>query len=234
MEVIHDRLNIEVARGCTRGCRFCQAGMIYRPLRERSPRKISQLVKAGLESTGYDEVSLLSLSTGDYSCLEPLLSSILDQTREERVAISLPSLRVETLTSSLIQQIQGVRKTGFTLAPEAGTERLRRVINKGNTEEDLLSTIQRVFSEGWRLVKLYFMIGLPTEEEEDLRGIVSLCQKALRVARQSKGSAQINVSISTFVPKAHTPFQWEPQCSTEEVQRKHTSCAEIRTPRPPV
>jgi radical SAM family uncharacterized protein/radical SAM-linked protein len=221
MEVIHDRLNIEVARGCTRGCRFCQAGMIYRPLRERSPRQISQLVKAGLESTGYDEVSLLSLSTGDYSCIEPLLSSILDQTREERVAISLPSLRVETLTSSLIQQIQGVRKTGFTLAPEAGTERLRKVINKGNTEEDLLSTIQRVFSESWRLVKLYFMIGLPTEEEEDLRGIVSLCQKALRVARQSKGSAQINVSISTFVPKAHTPFQWEPQSSTEEVQRKH-------------
>jgi len=221
MEVIHDRLNVEVARGCTRGCRFCQAGMIYRPLRERSPRQISEWVKAGLESTGYDEVSLLSLSTGDYSCIEPLLSSILDQTREERVAISLPSLRVETLTPSLIQQIQEVRKTGFTLAPEAGTERLRRIINKGNTEEDLLSTIHRVFAASWRLVKLYFMIGLPTEEEEDLRGIVSLCQKALRVARQSKGSAQINVSISTFVPKSHTPFQWEPQSSTEEVQRRH-------------
>ncbi len=221
MEVIHDRLNIEIARGCTRGCRFCQAGMIYRPLRERSPRQISEWVKAGLESTGYDEVSLLSLSTGDYSCIEGLLSSILDQTREDRVAISLPSLRVETLTSSLIQQIQEVRKTGFTLAPEAGTERLRQVINKGNTEEDLLSTIHRVFSANWRLVKLYFMIGLPTEEEEDLGGIVSLCQKALRVARQSKGSAQINVSISTFVPKTHTPFQWEPQSSAEEVQKKH-------------
>ena len=221
MEVIHDRLNIEIARGCTRGCRFCQAGMIYRPLRERSPRKILDLVKAGLENTGYDEVSLLSLSTGDYSCIDPLISSILEHTRAGRVAVSFPSLRVETLTPSLIQQVQEVRKTGFTLAPEAGSERLRRVINKGNTEEDLLSTIQQVFSANWRLVKLYFMIGLPTEGEEDLEGIVSLCRKALQVARRSKGSAQINLSISTFIPKAHTPFQWEAQCSMEEVHKKH-------------
>ena len=221
MEVIHDRLNIEIARGCTRGCRFCQAGMIYRPLRERSPGKILDLVKAGLENTGYDEVSLLSLSTGDYSCIDPLISSILEHTRAGRVAVSFPSLRVETLTPSLIQRVQEVRKTGFTLAPEAGTERLRRVINKGNTEEDLLSTIQQVFSANWRLVKLYFMIGLPTEGEEDLEGIVSLCRKALQVARRSKGSAQINLSVSTFIPKAHTPFQWEAQCSMEEVQKKH-------------
>ncbi|MCX5915806.1 MAG: TIGR03960 family B12-binding radical SAM protein [Deltaproteobacteria bacterium] len=221
MEVIHDRLNIEIARGCTRGCRFCQAGMIYRPLRERSPRKILDLVKAGLENTGYDEVSLLSLSTGDYSCIDPLISSILEHTRAGRIALSFPSLRVETLTPSLIQRVQEVRKTGFTLAPEAGTERLRRVINKGNTEEDLLSTIQQVFSANWRLVKLYFMIGLPTEGEEDLEGMVSLCRKALQVARRSKGSAQINLSVSTFIPKAHTPFQWEAQCSMEEVQKKH-------------
>ncbi len=221
MEVIHDRLNIEIARGCTRGCRFCQAGMIYRPLRERSPRRIMELLKAGLGSTGYDEVSLLSLSTGDYSCVEPLLSAILAETRDSRVAISLPSLRVETLTDSVIGLVQEVRKTGFTLAPEAGTERLRRVINKGNTEEDLLCTIDRVFSAGWRLVKLYFMIGLPTEGEEDLAGIVSLCQKALRIARRSRGSAQINVSISTFVPKAHTPFQWEAQTPEEDVLKKH-------------
>ncbi|MGE5252966.1 MAG: TIGR03960 family B12-binding radical SAM protein, partial [Planctomycetaceae bacterium] len=221
MEVIHDRLNIEIARGCTRGCRFCQAGMIYRPLRERSPGGILDLVKAGLENTGYDEVSLLSLSTGDYTCIRSLISSILEHTRDARVALSFPSLRVETLTPSLIQRVLEVRKTGFTLAPEAGTERLRRVINKGNTEEDLLSTVQQVFSAGWRLVKLYFMIGLPTEGEEDLDGIVSLCRKALRVARGSQGSAQINLSLSTFIPKAHTPFQWEAQCDMEEVRKKH-------------
>jgi radical SAM family uncharacterized protein/radical SAM-linked protein len=220
MEVIHDRLNLEIARGCTRGCRFCQAGMTYRPLRERSPRKILELAKSGLQSTGYDEVSLLSLSAGDYSCIEPLLSSLLEDTREERIAVSLPSLRVETLTPALIQRILEVRKTGFTLAPEAGTERLRRVINKGNTEEDLRSTLHRVFSAGWRLVKLYFMIGLPTEEEKDLQGIALLCQEALKLARRSKDSAQINVSVSTFIPKAHTPFQWEPQSFPEEVERK--------------
>lgn len=220
MEVIHDRLNLEIARGCTRGCRFCQAGMIYRPLRERSPRKILELAKSGLQSTGYDEVSLLSLSTGDYSCIEPLLSSLLEHTREGRIALSLPSLRVETLTPTLIQQVREVRKTGFTLAPEAGTERLRRVINKGNTEEDLRSTLHQVFTAGWRLVKLYFMIGLPTEEEKDLQGIAYLCQEALKLARRSKGSAQINVSVSTFIPKAHTPFQWEPQSSPEEVEKK--------------
>lgn len=219
-EIIHDRLNVEVARGCTRGCRFCQAGMIYRPLRERSAQKILQLIEEGLKSTGYDEVSLLSLSTGDYSGIELLLSSFMERYRGDRVAVSLPSLRLETLTPSLIQQILKVRKTGFTLAPEAGTQRLRKVINKDSTEEDLLSTIRAVFSANWRLVKLYFMIGLPTEQEEDLQGIVSLCQKALAEARRAKGSGQINVSISTFIPKAHTPFQWEPQCSMEEVRRK--------------
>jgi len=225
MEVIHDRLNIEIARGCTRGCRFCQAGMIYRPLRERSPRKILDLMKCGLENTGYDEVSLLSLSTGDYTCIDPLISSILDHTRERRIAVSFPSLRVETLTPSLIRQVQEVRKTGFTLAPEAGTERLRGVINKGNTEEDLLSTIQQVFSAGWRLVKLYFMIGLPTEEDKDLEGIASLCQKALKVARRSKGSAQINVSVSTFIPKATPRFNGKPRAPSKESRESTKSCA---------
>ncbi|MBU1207528.1 MAG: TIGR03960 family B12-binding radical SAM protein [Proteobacteria bacterium] len=219
-EIIHDRLNIEIARGCTRGCRFCQAGMIYRPVRERSPQKIWQLIEEGLKNTGHDEVSLLSLSTGDYSCLEPLLTNFIDQYRSERVAVSLPSLRVETLKPSLIQKIREVRKTGFTLAPEAGTTRLRQVINKGNTEEDLLASIHAVFSANWQLVKLYFMIGLPTETEEDLNGIIALCRRALAEARRVKGSARINISMSTFIPKAHTPFQWESQLSMPEIARK--------------
>ena len=220
LEVIHDRLNIEIARGCTRGCRFCQAGMIYRPVRERSPGKILKLLEGGLEATGHDEVSLLSLSSGDYSAIEPLLSFIIDRYCGMQVAVSLPSLRVETLTPALIHKIQEIRKTGFTLAVEAGTERLRRVINKGNTEGDLLQTIQTVFAAGWRVVKLYFMIGLPTETDEDLDAIVSLCRKAFREARKNKGSAQINLSISTFIPKPHTPFQWEPQNSPEEIRGK--------------
>ena len=220
LEVIHDRLNIEIARGCTRGCRFCQAGMIYRPLRERSPEKILKILEESLNATGHDEVSLLSLSSGDYSAIEPLLSFIIDRYCGMQVAVSLPSLRVETLTPALIHKIQEIRKTGFTLAVEAGTERLRRVINKGNTEADLLQTIPKVFAAGWRVVKLYFMIGLPTETEEDLDAIASLCQKAFREARKSKGSAQINLSISTFIPKPHTPFQWETQNSPDEVRRK--------------
>jgi radical SAM family uncharacterized protein/radical SAM-linked protein len=220
LEVIHDRLNVEIARGCTRGCRFCQAGMTYRPLRERSPGKILNIIEEALQSTGHDEVSLLSLSSGDYSQIEPLLSFVIGRYCGAQVAVSLPSLRVETLTPALIHKIREVRKTGFTLAVEAGTERLRRVINKGNTEADLLQTLQKVFAAGWRLVKLYFMIGLPTETDEDLEGIASLCRKASREARKTRGSAQINLSISTFIPKPHTPFQWEAQDSREDVRRK--------------
>jgi len=219
-EIIHDRLNIEIARGCTRGCRFCQAGMIYRPWRERSPQNILQLVESGLKSTGHDEVSLLSLSTGDYSQIDKVLPKIINLYQDKKIAVSLPSLRVETLSPLLIEKIRQIRKTGFTLAPEAGTDRLRRFINKNNTEEDLLSTIRTVFAANWRLIKLYFMIGLPTETEEDLAGIVSLCQRALKEARQAKSSAQINVSISTFIPKPHTPFQWESQSSLAEIYEK--------------
>jgi radical SAM family uncharacterized protein/radical SAM-linked protein len=218
MKTIHDRITLEIARGCTRGCRFCQAGMVWRPTRERSPDILKASADDMLASTGYDEISLLSLSSGDYSLIEPLITSLMNRYYEKRVALALPSLRVETLTANLIEQIRRVRKTSFTLAPEAGTQRLRNVINKGNTEKDLLTTARRVFDAGWRSVKLYFMIGLPTEKEEDLEGIVDLACKVLKEGGNKK---QVTVSLSNFVPKPHTPFQWERQISTEEIMDKH-------------
>ena len=217
MKIIHDRLNIEIARGCTRGCRFCQAGMVWRPVRERHPEVLLRMADEMLSRTGYDELSLLSLSSGDYTLLEPLLTTLMDCYCERRVALSLPSLRVETITRNLIESIKRVRKTSFTLAPEAGTQRLRNVINKGNTEGNLLTTTGAVFEAGWKSVKLYFMLGLPGEEEEDLRGIVDLGYKVLR---EGKKGGRVTMSLSTFVPKPHTPFQWEPQISLEETLKK--------------
>jgi radical SAM family uncharacterized protein len=213
MKTIHDRVTLEIARGCTRGCRFCQAGMVWRPVRERTPAVLEEMAEAMLRATGHDEISLLSLSSGDYTLIEPLLTTLMDRYYARRVALALPSLRVETLTSRLIEGIRRVRKTSFTLAPEAGTQRLRDVINKGNTEEELLETTERVFAAGWRAVKLYFMLGLPGEREEDLEGIVDLAYKTLRTAKRR---GQVTVSLSTFVPKPHTPFQWQRQIGIEE------------------
>ncbi len=218
-QIVHDRIGMEIARGCTRGCRFCQAGVIYRPVREKSPQKILQTLDMALKNTGWDEISLLSLSTGDYSQIQPLLCRVMNRYAKEHIAISLPSLRVGTLTPAVMEQIKRVRKTGFTLAPEAGSERLRQVINKGITEEDLLNAAATIYRLGWRNIKLYFMIGLPTETDEDVIAIAELAHQVLRQAER-KMSVNVTVSVGTFVPKAHTPFQWERQLSVEEARER--------------
>jgi radical SAM family uncharacterized protein/radical SAM-linked protein len=217
--IIHDRLSLELARGCTRGCRFCQAGFIYRPVREKPPQEMLQLAAAGLASTGYDELSLLSLSVGDYGNIQGLLQALMRHHRKEQVAISLPSLRVGTLDEMMIEEIRQVRKTGFTLAPEAGSERLRAVINKGVTESDLLETVSRVYSAGWPLIKLYFMMGLPTEKTDDHEALVDLALKVWRQAAKHQPRRRLHISVSTFVPKPHTPFQWESQLTLAEMER---------------
>ena len=219
-ELIHDRLVIEISRGCTRGCRFCQAGMIYRPIRERSPASVIDLVGISLKETGFEELSLLSLSSGDYSCLDQLLEELMDRQAKNRVSISLPSLRIDSLNPSWFDQIKRVRKTGFTLAPEAGSDRLRRVINKSLTNKGILNIAPQVYGAGWNLIKLYFMIGLPTENDEDLQQLVDLVEKIAASSKGKGGSKRLNVSVATFVPKAHTPFMWIPQLPIEESRRR--------------
>jgi radical SAM family uncharacterized protein/radical SAM-linked protein len=224
MQTVHDRLPIELQRGCTRGCRFCQVGMITRPTRQRDPKNVLRIAETGLAASGYEEVGLLSLSSGDYASLNGLLDDFLARWEGERIAMSLPSLRTETMNDALAQKIGRIRKTGFTLAPEAATERMRAVINKGNREEDLLRAVDSIFKNGWSLLKLYFMIGLPEERDEDVRAIALLAKKALGTARRAlpkgQGSATINLGASTFVPKPFTPFQWEPMIGPDETRRR--------------
>jgi len=223
IRIVHDRLGIEIARGCTRGCRYCQATTIYRPVRERSVEEILESALKGIEATGWEEVSLLSLSTGDYSAIGQLIPRVMDQFVPMNCSVSLPSLRVGTLTPEIMDEIKRVRKTGITLAPEAGSERLRQAINKGITEEALLETVRQAFARGWKNVKLYFMIGLPGETDEDLHELVELVKKVraqARLVKGFKGSVQVTASIGTFVPKPQTPFQWEGQIPVEESRRR--------------
>jgi radical SAM family uncharacterized protein/radical SAM-linked protein len=220
LKTVHDRVSMEIARGCTAGCRFCQAGYIYRPVRERSPQNVLRTIEETLRNSGYDEVSLLSLSAADYGCINPLMKALMERFSRERVAVSFPSLRVGTLTQDLVEEVRKVRKTGFTLAPEAGSDRLRRVINKGIEEEDLLVNAGQIYGAGWRLIKLYFMIGLPTESAEDVLGIAELARKVKLAGKRTGSGGDVNVSVGNFVPKAHTPFQWEPQIAYEEILRK--------------
>ncbi len=219
-EAIFDRMSVEVARGCTEGCRFCQAGMIYRPVRERSPEEIVRTVKSALEKSGQDEVSLTALSTADVSCISPLIKRLVEETAPERVSLSVASLRAYGLGEDLLDDMRKVRASGLTFAPEAGTQRMRDVINKNVTEEQLLDTAQRVFSRGFDKMKLYFIIGLPTEEDEDVLGIVNVGANALAVGKRVGKYPRVTVSVSTHVPKPHTPFQWCAQDSLDEVRRK--------------
>ena len=214
---VHDRINIEATRGCTRGCRFCQAGMVYRPTREKEAQALLQAVDGALHLTGYEDIALTSLSIGDYGPLDEVLEAVMDRYGQDRVSMSLPSMRIGGLTPSVAMQIQRVRRTGFTIAPEAGTERLRKVINKDFTNEEILQTARWVFGHGWEAVKLYFMIGLPSETDEDLDGIVQIVRT---IAREAPGKARVTANISPFVPKAHTPFQWVAQDSEPELKRK--------------
>lgn len=221
LKTVHDRLTLEIMRGCPRGCRFCQAGFIYRPKRERSEESLVRLAKSLLHQSGYEEISLSSLSTGDYSQIASLMAATMQICETERVSLSLPSMRVSTLTEEMAAIIRRVRKTGFTIAPEAGTQRLRNVINKGITDEDILRTAEEAFTSGWELLKLYFMFGLPTETDEDLEGIIHLVARLRNLGnRIIKKKVKLNVAISAFVPKAHTPFQWEPMISIEELRRR--------------
>lgn len=221
LSVAHDRAVIEIQRGCARGCRFCQAGMVTRPLRERPLAQVLEAVEQMLAQTGYEEVALLSLSSADYSGIHDLVQALAERYADRRLSISLPSLRIESFSVDLAEAISRGRRTGFTFAPEAGTERLRALINKPIPGDQLLQVTRQVFQRGWRTVKLYFMIGLPGEEPDDVRAIAELARAVHAEGRHAHGrKAQVNLTLSTFVPKPHTPFQWAPLDALEEIRHK--------------
>ncbi|MBI1880958.1 MAG: radical SAM protein, partial [Chloroflexi bacterium] len=218
---VHDRVGLEVARGCTRGCRFCQAGMIFRPVRERSLQEMIETVDKIMTDTGHEEIGLLSLSSSDYTQIGPLVKAISEKYGDRALNISLPSLRIESFSADLMEMLQGSRKSSFTFAPEAATDRMRDVINKYISTEDLLQTAEEVYSRGWRLIKLYFMIGQPTESDEDVVAIAKLAKRVLAIGRKYHGAkAKVRVGVSTFVPKPHTPFQWASLADLDDIRRK--------------
>ena len=227
MDIVHDRIMLELFRGCIRGCRFCQAGFIYRPIRERKPETLLKFAENLINNTGYEEISLTSLSSSDYTCLPDLTEELLKLTEKSKINLALPSLRIDNFSVELMKKIQSVRKSSITFAPEAGTQRLRDVINKNITEEDIFSGAGMAFEGGWTGIKLYFMIGLPTETDEDVRGIAELAEKVSdlyseKASPKDLKRGRITVSVSSFVPKPMTPFQWEKQDCLSEIRRKQT------------
>jgi len=223
IEIVHNRVSVEIMRGCTRGCRFCQAGMITRPVRERSVQEVVEAAAAAIQSTGFEDLALLSLSSSDHSCIMELVKAIKEQFKERNMIVSLPSLRIESVSVALMERLKDRRSSGFTLAPEAATERMRRIINKFIPDEQILETAREIYQRGWTTIKLYFMIGHPSETLDDVKAIAELCKAVLAEGRKvAGGRAKVHAGVSTFVPKPHTPFQWVSCDTVEQIEAKQT------------